>query len=99
MPWHESPTFLPRALARRAKTVLRLIFFSAAPAFALLAIPLASLLNVAELRAQNPSPQNQAEKLESVWRVQEFMVPMRDGIRLQTVVIARRDQAKPCRFC
>ncbi|HEX6495603.1 MAG TPA: CocE/NonD family hydrolase [Acidobacteriaceae bacterium] len=34
-------------------------------------------------------------KVESVWREQEFMVPMRDGVRLQTAVITRKDQNRP----
>src|SRR5271156_5934387 len=32
---------------------------------------------------------------KSNYRVQEFMVPMRDGVRLQTVVIAKANQADP----
>jgi predicted acyl esterase len=33
-------------------------------------------------------------KVESVWRVQEFMVPMRDGVHLQTVVIIRKGETR-----
>ena len=32
---------------------------------------------------------------KSNYRVQEFMVPMRDGVRLQTVVIAKARQSEP----
>src|SRR5271163_4677274 len=32
---------------------------------------------------------------KSNYRVQEFMVPMRDGVRLQTVVIAKANQTEP----
>ena len=56
------------------------------PAYSLLGMTLASCLFAAELHAQSPAP------AESVWRVQEFMVPMRDGVHLQTVVITRKDQ-------
>src|SRR5580698_1271492 len=44
------------------------------------------------LSAQTAAP---AAKVESIWKVQEFMVPMRDGVHLQTAVITRRDQTKP----
>jgi uncharacterized protein len=47
------------------------------------------------LHAQSPAPAATTAKAKSVWRVQEFMVPMRDGVRLQTAVITRRDQAQP----
>ena len=50
------------------------------PAYCLLGMALASFLFA------GPAP------AESVWRLQEFMVPMRDGAHLQTVVITRRDQ-------
>ncbi len=42
------------------------------------------------LQAQAAAP---AQK--SNYSVQEFMVPMRDGVHLQTVVIRRRDQTQP----
>ncbi|MGC2636902.1 MAG: CocE/NonD family hydrolase [Acidobacteriaceae bacterium] len=40
--------------------------------------------------AQSPAP-----KVESVWRVQEAMIPVRDGVHLQTVIIRRSDQKGP----
>ena len=46
-------------------------------------------------QTQTQPPAATPAKIQSNWRVQEFMVPMRDGIRLQTVVISRRDQTKP----
>jgi len=36
-----------------------------------------------------------AAKVASVWRVQEVMIPMRDGVHLQTVIIRRSDQTGP----
>ncbi|HEX4004895.1 MAG TPA: CocE/NonD family hydrolase [Acidobacteriaceae bacterium] len=36
-----------------------------------------------------------AAKTESVWRVEEVMVPVRDGVHLQTAIIRRRDQTGP----
>jgi predicted acyl esterase len=62
------------------------------PAFSLLGLALASFLFVAELYAQSPVAADKTAKVESVWRLQEFMVPMRDGVHLQTVVITRKDQ-------
>ena len=41
------------------------------------------------------SAQSPATKTESVWRVQEVMIPMRDGVHLQTVIIRRRGQTGP----
>ncbi|HZZ39211.1 MAG TPA: CocE/NonD family hydrolase [Acidobacteriaceae bacterium] len=49
-----------------------------------------SLLATAGLHAQTSA----AATGQSAWRVREFMVPMRDGVHLQTVVIARRDQTQ-----
>jgi len=37
----------------------------------------------------NAQPAAQATAVHSAWTVQEFMVPMRDGVRLQTVVIRK----------
>jgi uncharacterized protein len=39
--------------------------------------------------------QNAGAKAESVWRAQEVMIPVRDGVHLQTVIIRRRDQTGP----
>jgi uncharacterized protein len=39
--------------------------------------------------------QSTAAKTESVWRAQEVMIPMRDGVHLQTVIIRRRGQTGP----
>ena len=50
-----------------------------------------SLMAAAGLHAQTSA----AATVQSAWRVQEFMVPMRDGVHLQTVVISRRDQTQP----
>ena len=58
----------------------------------------AALLAVALLLiavAPSASAQSAATTTESVWRVQEVMVPMRDGVHLQTVIIRRRDQTGP----
>jgi len=52
-------------------------------------------LFTASLRAQGPGAADKTTSVESVWQLQEFMVPMRDGVRLQTVVITRKDQANP----
>lgn len=72
--------------------------FRAAAAFALLLLPI-SFLCASPLSAQPqapaPPPAATSAKIQSAWRVQEFMVPMRDGVRLQTVVISRRDQTRP----
>jgi uncharacterized protein len=61
----------------------------------LLGLALASFLFAPELRAQSPPPTDKTTKVESVWQLQEFMVPMRDGVHLQTVVITRKDQTNP----
>ena len=53
--------------------------------------PIASPLSARQTQTPAATP----AKIQSAWRVQEFMVPMRDGIRLQTVVISRKDQTKP----
>ena len=43
-----------------------------------------------------PAPSHCQQTVQkSNYRVQEFMVPMRDGVRLQTVVIAKANQAEP----
>ncbi|MGC2249245.1 MAG: CocE/NonD family hydrolase [Acidobacteriaceae bacterium] len=61
------------------------------------ALPALLLLSLiaSPLSAQTQTPAATPAKIQSAWRVQEFMVPMRDGIRLQTVVISRKDQTKP----
>ena len=46
------------------------------------------------LAAQSPVPAA-LPSIKSNWRVEEFMVPMRDGVRLQTVVISKAGQAGP----
>jgi uncharacterized protein len=63
-------------------------------------VPLAVLLCAGLLYA--PSLHSQAAAAPGVpptqksnYRVQEFMVPMRDGVRLQTVVISKANQAEP----
>ncbi|HTR37149.1 MAG TPA: CocE/NonD family hydrolase [Bryobacteraceae bacterium] len=61
--------------------------------------PLALLIVVAlilpsSLLAQNPAPASTPPKVQSVWRVQEVMIPMRDGIRLQTAIVRRTDQSQ-----
>jgi putative CocE/NonD family hydrolase len=43
---------------------------------------------------QQSTPAGPDAKVESVWRVQEFMVPVRDGVRLQTVVITRKGETR-----
>jgi putative CocE/NonD family hydrolase len=54
-----------------------------------LALLCASLTYAAPLHAQQPATQ------KSNYQVQEFMVPMRDGVRLQTVVITKANQTQP----
>src|SRR3984885_8652885 len=49
-----------------------------------------TLLNT---QAQQSPPTPTASK--SNYRVQEFMVPMRDGVHLQTVVISKANQSEP----
>jgi uncharacterized protein len=61
----------------------------------LLALLVGPLPHAPLLHAQSPAPAATTAKAKSVWRVQEFMVPMRDGVHLQTAVITRRDQAQP----
>ncbi len=67
---------------------------AAASAFALLLVSFPCAAPLSAQTQTQPPPATPA-KIQSNWRVQEFMVPMRDGIRLQTVVISRRDQTKP----
>ena len=61
--------------------------------FLQLSVLCASILCAAPSYAQQtaavPAPQ------KSNYRVQEFMVPMRDGVRLQTVVISKANQTEP----
>jgi putative CocE/NonD family hydrolase len=80
---------LTRGSARKAQAALRVAFFRAIPVFLLF------LLVDPLLHAQSPAPAATAVVAKSIWRVQEFMVPMRDGVHLQTVVITRRDQTQP----
>jgi predicted acyl esterase len=47
------------------------------------------------VRAQPAASVTTAAPAKSAWQVQEFMVPMRDGVHLQTVVISHRDQTTP----
>ncbi len=47
------------------------------------------------LHPGSPAQTAQPPKLSSRWRVQEFMVPMRDGAHLQTAVITHAGQAGP----
>src|SRR5581483_3044436 len=75
--------------ARKPKARLRMVF-----SLALLTLLLGPLPHAPLLHAQSPAPAN-AATTKSVWRVQEFMVPMRDGVHLHTAVITRRDQAQP----
>ena len=57
---------------------------------------LPALLVLPVFTAPSAFPQSAASaEGASAWRVQEFMVPMRDGVQLQTVVISRRDQTQP----
>ena len=53
-----------------------------------------ALVSLCALAALPASAQNTAP-VQSGWRVQEFMVPMRDGVHLQTAVISRRDATQP----
>ena len=72
---------LTRDSARKAQAALRVAFFRAIPVLLLF------LLVDPLLHAQSPAPPATAAAAKSIWRVQEFMVPMRDGVHLQTVVI------------
>jgi hypothetical protein len=80
---------LTRGSARKAQAALRVAFFRAIPVFLLF------LLLDPLLHAQSPALAATAAVAKSIWRVQEFMVPMRDGVHLQTVVITRRGQTPP----
>ena len=42
-----------------------------------------------------PQSQQKATQQKSVYRVEEFMVPMRDGVHLQTVVIRKVGETRP----
>jgi putative CocE/NonD family hydrolase len=82
---HKTPFSLrARASVRAPKAILSLIVCLLGPP-----------LFTASLRAQGPAAADKTTSVESVWQLQEFMVPMRDGVRLQTVVITRKDQANP----
>jgi uncharacterized protein len=85
------------AFARSAKARIRVPSFRGISSFSLclLALLVASLASAPALRAQSAAAAHPAAKVESAWRVQEFMVPMRDGVHLQTVVITRKDQTRP----
>src|SRR5450631_143135 len=52
--------------------------------------PMRALLSLTLLLCALPA---QAQK--SNYRVQEFMIPMRDGVHLQTVVITKTNQTEP----
>ena len=80
---------LPRSQLRLA--IARAFPSRGPPALLLLSL-IASPLSA---QTQTQTPAATPAKIQSAWRVQEFMVPMRDGIRLQTVVISRKDQTKP----
>ncbi|MDX6459005.1 MAG: uncharacterized protein QOE55_2702, partial [Acidobacteriaceae bacterium] len=80
---------LTRGFVRKAQAALRVVFFRA------ILVLLLFLLVDPLLHAQSPAPAATAAAAKSIWRVQEFMVPMRDGVHLQTVVITRRDQTQP----
>src|ERR1700730_4343530 len=54
-----------------------------------LALLCAALPCIATLQTPQPATQ------KSNYQVQEFMVPMRDGVRLQTVVITKANQTQP----
>ncbi len=95
MALHVVSEFLMRGSARKAHAALRVVFFRAIPVLSLLALLIDPLLRAPLLHAQSPAPAATAAAAKSVWRVQEFMVPLRDGVHLQTVVIARRDQTQP----
>ena len=99
MVFHPSFTASEPSPARKIQPPSRARSFRGAAASAL-ALPLVALLSAGALPAQVPAFPNAPAtttpaKIQSAWRVQEFMVPMRDGVRLQTVVISRRDQTRP----
>ena len=78
--------------AGKARAALRVVFIRAIPVLLLF------LLVDPLLHAQNPPPPATAAAAKSIWRVQEFMVPMRDGVHLQTVVITGGIKPSRCRF-
>src|SRR6516225_453961 len=55
---------------------------------------LMALLVLPVVLPQESTPAGQDAKVESVWRVQELMVPVRDGVHLQTVVITRKGETR-----
>ncbi len=61
--------------------------------FLQLSVLCASILCAAPSYAQQTAAAPATQK--SNYRVQEFMVPMRDGVRLQTVVISKANQTEP----
>ena len=76
--------------SRKSKAFFRMVL-----SLALLTLLLGPLPHAPLLHAQSPAPAANAAATKSAWRVQEFMVPMRDGVHLQTAVITRRDQSQP----
>lgn len=58
-------------------------------------LPALRLLPLVFLLPGIPAAQAQAQAQKSNYRVKEVMIPMRDGVHLQTVIIARRDQTQP----
>ncbi len=95
MALHVVSNSLTRGSARNERVALRAVFFRTISVLALQTLLIEPLLRVPLLHAEDPAPAAAAATAKSVWRVQEFMVPMRDGVRLQTVVITRRDQTQP----
>jgi uncharacterized protein len=59
-----------------------------------LLITLALFLQLPESWAQRSTTAPTVPKVQSVWRVQEVMIPMRDGVHLQTAIITRADQTE-----
>ena len=53
------------------------------------------VLYVALLCVTFLNTQAQQNPPKSIYRVQEFMIPMRDGVHLQTVVISKANQTEP----
>ncbi len=89
MVFHVASHFPASATSPATKRASRSVYRRGKLALALL------LLVMPILMAQSPAPAGDAAKVTSAWRVQEFMVPVRDGAHLQTVVITRKNQEGP----
>jgi putative CocE/NonD family hydrolase len=94
MPFHKFFTAATPCPPRKFHLPSRARFLrTALPALLIVSLSAATLS--AQSQAPAPPPAATTAKVQGIWRVQEFMVPMRDGVRLQTSVVSRRDQTIP----